>query len=104
MSVASERVRAAVRQAFPADDIDAVVGLLTEYGREPHEREGERIQLAIVELSNGDVNTLLYLIGVAKQDYRDILCWQETGPLTPEEGEKLQKAAGGLIERWGTKS
>jgi hypothetical protein len=45
--------------------------------------------------------TLLELIQIAKQDYRDILCWEQVGPLTAEEGRQLQAAAKLLLDRWG---
>ena len=94
---------AAVESAFPNRQASEVLAVLDEYGVEPCERERERVQLAIVQLSNGAEDRLRYLIKVAKTDYRDILAWQATGPLTPEEGKKVQEAARGLIERWGKK-
>ncbi len=93
-----------MRAAFSGPDSEAANELLQQYGLEPHERERERVQLAIVELSAGDIEKLRYFVTVAKTDYRDILHWQATGPLTAEQGEKLQRAARELIERWGKKS
>ena len=94
---------AAVERVFANRQSSDILALLDEYGVEPYERERERVQLAIVQLSNGAEERLRYLVKVAKTDYRDILAWQATGPLTPEEGKKVQEAARGLIDRWGEK-
>jgi hypothetical protein len=96
-----EDVIAAIRTAFPASDASAIMAVLDLYGIEPYEREKERVQLAIVALSEGSEEKLLALVQTAKTDYRDILAWQETGPLTPKQGKKAQKAALRIIEQWG---
>jgi hypothetical protein len=93
----------AIRAAFPASAPGAVLAVLDRYGIEPYERERERVQLAIVELSKGSEEKLLHFVRVAKTDYRDVLYWQAAGPLSPEEGERAQDAARRLIDRWGKK-
>jgi hypothetical protein len=98
-----EDVIAAIHIAFVASDAATVMAVLDLYGIEPHERERERVQLAIVALSEGSEEKLLHLVQSAKTDYRDILSWQETGPLTPEQGKKEQEAALRIIEQWGKK-
>lgn len=103
MTHTRDDVVAAVYAIFPASDAETILGVLDLYGTESYERERERVQLAIVELSEGSEDKLLYFVQVAKTDYRDILCWQETGPLSEEEGQKLQQAARRLIEQWGKK-
>ena len=70
-------VVAAVRNAFPHADAKAIVALLDEYGAEPHQRERERVQLAVVNLSEGDEAKLRYFLDVAKRDYRDVLFWSD---------------------------
>jgi hypothetical protein len=60
---------------FPHEDVDVVLAILDEYGIEPYEPERERVQLAILKLSEGDVDKLLHYIRAAKQDYRDVLYW-----------------------------
>lgn len=94
-------VVSAVEEVFPGRKSADVLAVLDEYGIAPHERERERVQLAIVGLSNGDEERVRYFVKVAKTDYRDILSWQATGPLTPEEGKKAQDAARELMKRWG---
>jgi hypothetical protein len=93
-------VVAAVRAAFAQKDRDAVLGILDQYGAKDGERERERVQLAIIELAAGDADKLLYYVDVAKKDYRDILAWQETGPLSKEEGEALQARVRAALRRW----
>ena len=98
-----EDVIAAVRTAFPRSDAATILEVLDLYGTAPHEQSRERIQLAIIALSEGDEDKLLYFVQCAKTDWRDVLHWHQTGPLTPEEGERLEQEARRLIERWGDK-
>jgi hypothetical protein len=81
-SVSSPRpdeVLRAVIEGFPDETPSAITEILAQYGVERHERERERVQLAIVRLSEGDVGQLGYLVRAAKQDYRDVLYWLELG-------------------------
>ncbi len=55
---------------------------LAEYGVAPHEREVPRVRLAILKLSQGQLERLPDLVAHAKRDYRDVLMWAEY----PEEG------------------
>jgi hypothetical protein len=96
-----EEVVAAVAAAFPHSDAATVLAVLDLYGVEAYERERERVQLAIVGLSGGSEDQLLYLVQAAKTDYRDVLAWQATGPLSPRQGEALQQAARALMAKWG---
>ena len=98
-----ETVIAAARTAFPGSDLAAIVELLDHYGTEPYERERERVQLAILALSQGSEDKLLQFIQAAKTDYRDVLSWVETGPLSEAQGEEARQAAMRLVERWGDK-
>jgi hypothetical protein len=54
-----------------------VIAVLDDYGSGPHERERERVQIAILKLSEGDSDKLLHYIAAAKRDYRDVLYWTE---------------------------
>lgn len=94
-------VLAAIKARFPEGEAAAIIDLLDRYGTEPYEREKERVQLAIVELSAGSQERLQSLVQSAKLDYRDVLAWQQLGPLPAAEREKLQNEARGLIEKWG---
>ncbi|MEW5735986.1 MAG: hypothetical protein AB1921_14110 [Thermodesulfobacteriota bacterium] len=103
MSPVNHVVTTAVRAAFTEKDVGLVLDLLSRYGLEPCHREPERVRLAIVKLSKGSLERLLYLLETAKKDYRDVLCWIETGELSEPEGEKTHQAALDLIQRWGGK-
>ena len=98
-----EEVIAAVHTVFPKGDAATVLAVLDLYGVEPHEREKERVQLAIVALSGGNEDKLLYFVQTAKTDYRDVLHWHATGPLTPERGEQERQRAIRLLDQWGKK-
>jgi len=58
---------------------------LRRYGQEPHEREVERVHLAILKLCDARVDRLIELVIAAKRDYRDVLMWAEY----PGEGQAL---------------
>lgn len=57
-----------IKSAFPDDDEAKIAAFLDRYGIEPHERERERVQLAIIELSGGDREKLVRLVAEAKRD------------------------------------
>ena len=96
-------VVAAAAAAFPESEPATVLAELDLYGIERHEPERERVQLAIVGLSNGNREKLREYVRTAKTDYRDILAWKELGPLTEAEGKRLQNEARALIEKWAEK-
>src|SRR5438093_5881346 len=62
---------------FPDEDVTTVMAILDYYGIEAYERERERVQIAMLKLSAGDVDKLLHYVDAAKQDYRDVLYWTE---------------------------
>lgn len=47
--------------------------LLDLYGLEPSEQQRERVQIAILQLSNGNLPRLFDLVEMAKHDYRTLL-------------------------------
>lgn len=98
-----EEVIAAVSTMFPESETATVLAVLDFYGVEPYERERERVQLAIIALSEGNEDKLLYFVQTAKTDYRDVLYWHATGPLTPEQGEQERQNASRLLDHWGKK-
>ena len=77
--------------------------LLEEYGREPHEREVERVRRAIVLLSEGDLASARYFVSVAKTDYRDVLFWADNPEVakidTPEKKRRVRE----MLEKLGVK-
>ena len=72
-----DRVLSVVKREFPTEDPETIVALLDAYGVEPHETGRDRVQLAILKLSQGDPEKLLYWIDIAKRDYRDVLAFAE---------------------------
>lgn len=102
MTHTRDQVVAAAQAAFAESDLAEILTALDQYGKAPCENEVARVRLAIIQLSEGNKNKLLEFVKIAKVDYRDILAWQQTGPLSPEEGEKWQAAARALIRNWGS--
>ncbi len=70
-------VVAKVNQCFPNEDEEKILGILNLYGRETYERERERVQIAILKLSDGNLEKLRKSIEIAKSDYRDVLAYAE---------------------------
>ena len=103
MTVARDAVIAAARASFPGRDTAAVVELLDLYGTESYEREREWVQLGILTLCGGSMEKLGELVQVAKVDYREILAWVETGPLSELQGREARDAALDVLRRWGKK-
>lgn len=102
MTYSRDQVAAAAKAAFADSELAETLAALDQYGTQPYENEVARVQLAIIQLSEGNKDKLLEFVKVAKVDYRDILAWQQTGPLSPEEDEKWQAAARALIRNWGS--
>lgn len=73
----SGHVRRAAKRAFPHENLTTIMAILDAYGTESHEPERNRVQLAIITLSEGDVDKLRHFVAAAKQDYRDVLWWAE---------------------------
>jgi len=70
-------VLAAIRASFPESRWRHVESLLNAYGTEPHEREHERVQLAILKISEGNEQKIREHVATAKNDYRDVLFWAD---------------------------
>jgi hypothetical protein len=97
-----EEVVEIVQKTFPVTSRSRVLELLDSYGVESYERERERVQLAILKLSEGNEEKLMEFVAMAKRDYRDVLFWAENpeeAKLTPEKREHLKK----MFEKFGIK-
>jgi hypothetical protein len=90
-----DQVVTVVQRAFPESAHVRVLELLDTYGIESYERERERVQLAILKLSDGNEERLREFVAVAKRDYRDVLFWadnpEEAKLDTPEKRERVKK-------------
>jgi hypothetical protein len=81
--------------------------ILGSYGSLAHEKEPLRVRLAILKLSEADVQSIKQTTRMAKQDYRDVLAWAEyprqvKTRLKPGDAnrQKLTKADREEYERW----
>jgi predicted Fe-Mo cluster-binding NifX family protein len=103
MARSHDEVVAAVQASFPESRWARVLELLDSYGVELYERERERVQLAILKLSEGNEEKLREFVTVAKRDYRDVLFWAESPAEarldTPEKRERVRK----MFEKFGIK-
>ncbi len=68
-----QQILQGVQQHFPQQSPERIMDLLDLYGLEPNEQQRERVQMAILQLSNGDLHRLFELIELAKHDYRSLL-------------------------------
>jgi len=103
MTPTRDEILASANAMFGESDLAEVMTAIDEYGTASYEREADRVKLAILQLSEGRKDKLLYWIKIAKVDYRDVLAAGELGPVSPDEGAKLQGMAKDLIDRWGKK-
>src|SRR5437763_9982438 len=98
-----EDVVAGVQKAFSEGAHARVLELLDSYGVESYERERERVQLAILKLSDGNEDKLREFVAVAKRDYRDVLFWaehpEEAKLDTPEKRQRIKN----MFEKFGIK-
>jgi hypothetical protein len=72
-----ELVLKKVSEMFPHVDLAEVLNILDQYGYERRQPERERVQLAILKLSEGNVVKLQREVETARQDYRDALLYAE---------------------------
>ncbi|WP_309572614.1 hypothetical protein [Deinococcus sp.] len=83
-----------IAQMFPERDPVDLLAQLGDYGTESHEREIERVELAILKLYEEDgAPAAVELVQAAKTDYRDVLAWAEfpgqmRGPVSAGSAEK----------------
>ena len=74
----SSAVERRVERQWPREeDRRRVREALSSYGRESYEREADRVRLAILKISDGDVESVLTNVTTAKRDFRDVLLWAE---------------------------
>lgn len=76
--VGTDAQSTALKRAFPGRTHEALT-ILARYGTETHEREPQRVRLAVIDLAAGDLAELSRLVDHAKQDWRDVLMWAEQG-------------------------
>ena len=80
-----EILRQKVVEQFPEEDPGKILAELNEY--ESTSATGRlRVRLAILKLSQGNVDKLREYVAVARTDYRDVLFWAET----PEQAKAVK--------------
>jgi len=75
--------------------------VLDSYGVESFERERERVQLAMLNLSSGNEVKLRENVAAAKRDYRDVLCWSEYPEESKVDTPEKRKQLCDLFEKLG---
>jgi hypothetical protein len=101
LPVSREAVLVAVQTAFPEGSRRRVVKLIDSYGADPHERERERVQLAVLKLCDGSEDKLRVYLAVAKRDYRDLLVWAEESDDVSTHTHEHRRRMRELFERLG---
>jgi hypothetical protein len=66
-------VERVIRRDFPSVAPHEVFAVLDRYGVESSERERDRVQLAVLKLARGRMESLRRELEAAKYDYRDTL-------------------------------
>jgi len=68
-----EVIQDKVKSLFPAHGTAEILCLLDEYGTESWQCERERVQLAVLKLSEGNLELLRDHLNAAKSDFRDAI-------------------------------
>ncbi|MBK8904771.1 MAG: hypothetical protein IPM53_26565 [Anaerolineaceae bacterium] len=83
-----EILRQKVTEQFPNEVPEKILALLNRY--ESTSAAGRlRVQLAILKLSEGNVDKLREFVEVARTDYRDVLFWAETPEQARAVGSRI---------------
>jgi hypothetical protein len=91
-----EQVLQEAAEIFPHEGIASIMAILDLYGTEDYHRERERVHMAVLRLSRGDLRRLREYVDVARIDYRDVLWWAEY----PEDVAQAAKRAKGQVADW----
>jgi hypothetical protein len=66
-----------IHHYWPDGDIQQILTILNKYGKSDFERGKTRVHLAVLKLSEGNLDKLAQYVSVAKSDYRDVVAWAE---------------------------
>ena len=108
MSELVEILQRKLQAMFPgAQTREKAEATLATYGLESHEKEPERVRLAILRLAGDDINQVEKYTNNARQDYRDVLSWAEYPRQSKQwdlpdgsEKEKIKAADREEYEQW----
>ncbi len=88
-------ILAKIKQTFPNEELEKIFSILNNSS----ERNDQHTQLAVLKLSEGNLENLYYALEAAKSDWRDVLAWAEypeemkndTWKMDAEEVEKIRE-------------
>ena len=66
-----------IRRDYPGDQYSVAMEVLNAYGKEEYHREQNRVRMAALKLSAGDIVKLKEYTNIAMGDYRDVLAFAE---------------------------
>ena len=92
-------VLSAIQHDFPNADSEVVLAILDRYGLKGFHRERERVHLAILKLSEGNLRQVIHYTKAAEEDYRDVLWWASDTPPPKLTGQEAQQHARHLVRR-----
>jgi len=72
MNPTRNKVLSKVRQLFPQHDPDEILAILDRYGVDPYENSPELVHLAILKLSEGNLDRLREHVETARRDFLDV--------------------------------
>lgn len=73
----SQAVLRKIKKYWPDQDPEEILKILQRSSMDKYEKESHRVQLAIIKLSEGDLEKLEEYLDLAKKDYRDVLTFAE---------------------------
>jgi hypothetical protein len=109
--VTRDDVLRVIRRDFSSHVPDEILRLLDEYGTQSGHSGKDRVHLAILKLSNGNIGRLRQSLEAAKTDFRDVICpaeypkfWElglvRASQLSREDVEQLKKDDWEQYEEW----
>lgn len=82
-----------VARDYPPDRRAHVKAVLARYGTASWQRETLRVQMACLKRAGGDAEQLEYYVGLAGEDYRDVLAYAEYPAYMKARSKEEQAAA-----------
>ena len=100
MTISRDDVASKALALFGEGQVAEALVLVDEYGTQSHEREVNRVKLALLEVSAGRMTRLPYFVKCAKIDYRDVLTGAKLEPMTEEQEAEWQVVADRMLAIW----
>jgi len=103
-----------VHRDFPTSQAAGILDILDQYGTISWQRERDRVQLAVLKLAGGRIDTLKTQTESACCDYRDVLStaeypaatkrWSSLERSTPEQRSAVYEADWTQYQTWLTRA